>query len=416
MSCGYQFFTTRRSRTRAIDEGALDFEEFEPTGAASAGARSAPPVPTPRGRGPPPKAPAKRVRKSGFLKVPDDLTDLELEALRYTAMKQALILVVVLVIIENALPPILNLLGIRIAEIGIVGIVAYVLILIFFVFVRKVAAMSKKPMSAVETAALNRIRSGGFILCAIPLLGSLLGQVGIFFQTNPMHPIYYGITGIGIAYTLSGVTSLKERYSYFAVFEFGYTLLLLHPLPALFPFLGGLFVNGYWFQTTFLMLAVGFIVMSMALRKMRAGQYETLEREVLAGQKALDAKQYDKSIAHFDRAVTIAHSLYSDKLFKTTRAGVRALPADYYLPWIGKATVLALSGRGAKALTILDIILEVDPANADLWMNKGEVLLAIDRPAEAYIAFEQAQRINPGLAAAGTNKARALTTLQQRME
>jgi tetratricopeptide (TPR) repeat protein len=163
------------------------------------------------------------------------------------------------------------------------------------------------------------------------------------------------------------------------------------------------------------MLALGFIAMSMALRKMRAGQYETLEREVTVGQKALEAKQFEQSLAHFDRAVTIAHSLYSDKLFKTTRSGARALPPDYYLPWIGKATALALSGKGTKALTILEIILEVDPTNADLWLNKGEVLMAVGRPAEAYIAFEQAQRIAPSLAAAGTSKAKALTLIQRRM-
>jgi len=244
------------------------------------------------------------------------------------------------------------------------------------------------------------------------------GQIGIYFQTNPMHPIYYAIAVAGIFYTLAGVTSLKERYSYYAVFEFGFVLLLLQPLPSLLP--GNLgnavFVNVYWFETTLLFLALGFFAIAMALRKMRAGQYEALEQEVVVGEKELEARKFDSAIAHFDRAVTIAHSLYSDKLFKSTRTGQRVLPSDYYLPWVGKATALALSGRGAKALTILDIILEVDATNGDLWLNKGEILMSLGRPAEAYIAFEAAQRLNPALPRLVQLKSSALDLIRRRVE
>jgi tetratricopeptide (TPR) repeat protein len=279
-----------------------------------------------------------------------------------------------------------------------------------------VGKASSKPISPPERQALSRVKSGGWVLAFIPLAGSLLGQFGALFQTSPMHPIYYAIAGIGILMTLNGVTTLKERYSYYSVFEFGLLLLLFHPLPALLPVLGPVFLNAYWFETTFLFLAVGFILMAFALRRMRAGQYEALEAEMRAGDQALSAGQFDGAIARYDRAVTISHSLFSDKLFKATRTGQRALPPDYYQPWVGKATALARSGRGAKALAILDLILEVDSSNPALWLNKGDVLLTLNRPAEAYIAYEQAQRASPQSPEAAQKKQAALDRLQRRIE
>jgi hypothetical protein len=440
--CSYQFFTAKESRFKALDESgrpkspsalgpppAMPDEpsEFEQAPGPSPppqypGAASPPrylcPVPPPAAGPGPPSARKKSRKRSTFPRVPKDLPDEALEPLRYDAMKKSLILVAILMVTSVAGSLILGLLHIAGSPIGILGIVSYIFVFVFYSYVRAVSKASKKPVSAVEQAALSKVRTGGAFLIFIPLIGSVGGQFGVYFQTNPMHPIYYALAAGGIFYTLAGVTALKERYSYFAVFEFGFLLLLVQPLPGVLP--GDLatliFGNVYWFQTTFLFLAVGFIAIAMALRKMRAGQYEALEQEVISGQKALDARQFDKALGHFDRAVTIAHSLYSDKLFKSTRTGQRILPADYYLPWVGKATALALSGRGAKALTILDIILEVDGTNADLWMNKGEVLLSLGRPAEAYIAFEAAQRLNPGIANALSNKTSALELLRRRIE
>jgi len=347
-------------------------------------------------------------------KIPKDLSDNELEALRYATMKQALILVALIFVVGAITPVILGSLRVTSTVIGIVGVIDYILILSFFIHSRRVARATAKPISGVERQALSKVWWGAFWLILIPVGGSVGSQFGVYFQTNPMHPIYYALAGIGILLTLQGVTSLKERYSYYSVFQFGVGLLLTHPLPALFPFLGPVFVNSFWFATTFLFLAAGFVGMAFALRKMRAGQYEALERAVSTGQKALESRQFDKALSQFDRAVTIAHSIYADKLFKS-RASGKGIPADYYVPWIGKATALALSGRGSKALAILDLILEVDPGNADLWSNKGDVLLAMNRPAEAYIAFEQAQRINPSQPSVAPKKQRALDLIQRRM-
>ena len=438
--CNHQFFASRGSGLRALDESALpqaplprgspeveafsadEFEEapLPPPPVARRPTRAemtqAPPSPTRTGRAVPPRGKPKSRAK--FPRVPKDLAENELEPLRYDAMRKSFMGIVVLIAVSVALPFVLGMLGVRSLPIGVGGLAGYAVLLVFFSYARAVGRASKKPISGVEQAALGRVRTGGAFLMAIPFLGSVAGQAGIYFQTSPMHPIYYAIAAGGIFYTLSGVTSLKERYSYYAVFEFGWIILLLQPLPALLPGdLGAkVFVNVYWFQTTFLFLAIGFFGIAFALRKMRAGQYDALEQEARAGQKALADRQYDVAIPHFDRAVTIAHSLFSDKLFKSTKTGQRALPADYYLPWVGKATALALSGRGAKALTILDIILEVDGTNAELWKNKGEVLLSLRRPAEAYIAFETAQRLNAGLAGVNENKQRALDFLRRRLE
>jgi hypothetical protein len=438
--CSYQFQTAKESRFKALDESgtpqypsalgpppAMPDEQIEfeqaPGPAPPPRFQGGPAPPPPYTPAPPPAPPApaaakKRARRSTFPRVPKDLPEEALEPLRYDAMKKSLVLVAILMVTSVGGSLILGLLHIPATPIGILGIVSYIFVFVFYSYVRAVSKASKKPVSAVEQGALSKVRTGGAFLIMIPLIGSVAGQFGVYFQTSPMHPIYYGIAAAGIFYTLAGVTALKERYSYFAVFEFGFLLLLIQPLPGVLPgeIATLIFGNVYWFQTTFLFLAVGFIAIAMALRKMRAGQYDALEQEVLAGQKALEARQFDKALAHFDRAVTIAHSLYSDKLFKATRTGQRVLPSDYYLPWVGKATALALSGRGAKALTILDIILEVDGTNADLWMNKGEVLLSLGRPAEAYIAFEAAQRLNPGIANAMSNKTHALELLRRRIE
>lgn len=447
VKCNYQFFASRESGLRAVDEGALpqappqalsqppraEPQAFAPVEFEEAGPQFLPPpaaappaAPDPWGAAPPPRpaAPAartakkKRTQRSGFPRVPTEVPDAAQEPLRYDAMKKALIMVAILVAIGVAAPFVLGAIGVRSTFIPIVGIIDYVIIFVFWTYVRGVARATEKPVSGVEKEALGRVKGGGGVLLVIPLLGSVLSNFGYYFQTSPMHPIYYGIAGLGILYTLAGVTSLKERYSYFAVFQFGFNLMLIQPLPSVLPgdISGRIFGSSYWFETTVLFQAIGFIVIALALRKMRAGQYDALEQAVTAGQRALDARQYDKALPYFDRAVTIAHSLYSDKLFKQTRGGQRVLPPDYYTPWVGKATALALSGKGAKALTILDIILEVDGTNADLWVNKGEILLSLNRPAEAYIAFEAAQRLNPSHAAVMAAKARALERLRHRIE
>lgn len=431
--CNYAFFTQREATVENISDADTAYgpppgwaaqdpppaprlsqappPAFEPDdGGRTAGGRAPGPEPRPatgkRGRG---------GRRGGFLSVPEGLDDRGLEALRYKAMQRSLVVVILLFVIGAAGPFVLSLLRFRSDIIGPVGVADLIVIAVFYSYARRVGRASKKPISPTEKLALTRVKSGGWILALIPLAGSVFGQFGVLFQTSPMHPIYYFIAFGGIVMTLMGVTTLKERYSYYIVFEFGLLLLLFHPIPAVLPLLGPIIVNVYWFQTTFLFLAIGFILMSFALRRMRAGQYEALEAEMSTGNQALEAGQFDKAIARFDRAVTISHSLYSDKLFKSTRSGQRALPPDYYQPWVGKATALARSGRGTKALAILDLILEVDPGNATLWNNKGEILMALDRPAEAYVAFEQAQRISPQDPGAAPRKQAALDRLQRRL-
>ncbi len=439
--CNYQFFASRESGLRGVDETQLpqapltppraqpeafapvEFEETDASFLPPSATRRGDPwketgSPSPPGAAPRPTGQPGAKKKSSFPRVPKSPAEEELEPLRYDAIQKSLILIVLLVIVGYAVPAALRAIGTDLGGIPLGGIISYALVIIFFQYVRGVGRVTKKPLSAVEQEGLSRVKTGGAFLIAIPILGSVAGTFGWYFQTNPMHPIYYGVAGIGMFYTLSGVTSLKERYSYYAVFEFGFILLLLQPLPSVLPGDIGtrIFGSVYWYETTLLFLSVGFIVIAMALRKMRAGQYDALDQAVKAGRQALDTRQYDKALPAFDRAVTIAHSLYSDKLFKSTRGGQRVLPADYYEPWVGKATALALSGKGAKALTILDIILEVDGTNADLWVNKGEILLSLNRPAEAYIAYEAAQRLNPNLSAVMAGKTRALDRLRHKIE
>ena len=429
--CNYSFFTQRQATVGPVDEAAMGYAPPDawappprPASAPSPPAFEALDLPPAAGVPPGGPAPAPGGRRGkrggrrtrGLLSVPEGLDDHGLEALRYQAMQRSLLVLGLLIAIGYVGPMVLGLLRFRSDVVGPVGAVEYALVLLFFVYARRVGRASDKPVSATEKQALSRVKSGGWVLALIPLIGSVFGQFGLYFQTSPMHPIYYLIAGAGIVMTLSGVTTLKERYSYYSVFEFGLLLLLLHPLPSLVPALGPLLVNAYWFQTTFLFLAAGFVAMSFALRRMRAGQYEALEAELRAGDQALAGGQFDRAIARFDRAVTISHSLYSDKLFKATRSGQRALPPDYYRPWVGKAMGLARSGRGAKALAILDLILEVDSSNASLWLNKGDVLLALNRPAEAYIAFEQAQRVAPQGPEAASRKQAALDRLQRRLD
>jgi hypothetical protein len=444
--CNYAFFTTREAIVGPVDESLIPPDpEGRPiprtqpmaTPPAYQPPPYAPPRPRPRPSAPPPFEPApeafepvgpapppkkgakpkKRAKTGGFLRIPEGLDDKGLEALRYTVMRQGVIVLIVLLGVSIGVNALLGFLRIRIPGIGIAGAVEYVIVFVFYLYVKRVAKATAKPVSNVEKLALGKVRVGGFTLALIPIIGSPAGELlGWYYQTTPMFPAYYLMAAYGIYSTVSGVTGLKERYSYFGVFEFAMLLLLLYPLAALLGEIRLIFGNAYWYQSTFFALTLGFVAVAFALRKMRAGQYESLEIAMASGQKAMATRQYDVAVRQFDRGVTISHSLYSDKLFKTTRSGGRALPPDYYNPWLGKASALAAMGKGSKALAILDLILEVDSSNTDLWMAKGEILMTIVRPAEAYVAFETALRLNPNMPGAFEKKQASLSARARRID
>ena len=149
-----------------------------------------------------------------------------------------------------------------------------------------------------------------------------------------------------------------------------------------------------------MMISIGFIFMSMTLRQMRQGQYSQLDEVVSRADAAFTARSYDQATKFYSEAITLTHALYSDIVFSgrnPRERGGASVPDEYFRPWIGKAKCLALTGKLRKALAIYDLMLEVDPDNAKVWFDRGRILVAEKRHAEAYISFDRAVKLDPSL-------------------
>ena len=70
-------------------------------------------------------------------------------------------------------------------------------------------------------------------------------------------------------------------------------------------------------------------------------------------------------------------------------------------------------GEPAKALHLLDKILEAQPRSDGLWFHKGQVLTQMDRHDDAFEAFSVASRLDPGDPIPKLHAARALLRLKK---
>ena len=52
-------------------------------------------------------------------------------------------------------------------------------------------------------------------------------------------------------------------------------------------------------------------------------------------------------------------------------------------------------GRREEALKVFDKAVQLKPDDADLWRNLGNVLVDVERPADAILSFQHALKLNP---------------------
>ncbi len=287
-----------------------------------------------------------------------------------------------------------------------------------FLWMRAVSVRSllRERVSPAEQTRIGRIQLGGVVLWMVPIIGSFGFYLGIVFQASNMHPIFYLLTAAGALLILNGLAGSKERGSFYQIFMFGVYGIMLATIPMAFSFFGDVLASSFWWSASFIAISVGFILMAMMVRQMRADQYQQLDKVLEKADSAFANRRFDQAQKHYSEAITLTHTLYADVVFSgrnPRERGGTSIPQEYFRPWIGKAKCLALTGKLRKALAIYDLMLEVDPDNAPVWFDRGRILVAEKRYAEAYISFDRALKLDPNLTPAKERRAEVLEVIRK---
>ncbi len=284
--------------------------------------------------------------------------------------------------------------------VSIVGFFAFAASVFLLMRASRVGRKTREPMSPAEASRLQYVSLGGFLLWLVPFVGSFGYYFGIVFQTANMHWLFYMFVGGGMLSILYGLAGSKEKSSFYKIFMFGVYGILMATIPLALPAFGDLLASSFWWTATFILLSVGFIFMAMMVRQMRADQYAQLDAVLERADKTFASRRFDEAQKFYSEAITLTHTLYSDQVFSgrnPRERGGSSIPTEYFRPWIGKAKCLALTGKLRKALAIYDLMLEVDPDNPTVWFDRGRILAAEKRYAEAYISFDRAIKLDPQL-------------------
>ena len=283
---------------------------------------------------------------------------------------------------------------------SIVGFFAFAASVFLLMRASRVGRLTREPMSPAEASRLQYVSLGGFLLWLVPFVGSFGYSFGIVFQTSNMHWIFYVFVGGGMLSILYGLSGSKEKSSFYKIFMFGVYGILMATIPLALPAFGDVLASSFWWSATFILISVGFVFMAMMVRQMRADQYAQLDTVLVRADKAFASRRFDEAQKFYSEAITLTHTLYSDQVFSGRNPrdrGGSSIPTEYFRPWIGKAKCLALTGKLRKALAIYDLMLEVDPDNPTVWFDRGRILVAEKRYAEAYISFDRAVKLDPRL-------------------
>jgi hypothetical protein len=300
--------------------------------------------------------------------------------------------------------------------INLAGVVALGAALFLWLRAVAVGGIIKERVSPGEQSRLGYIKLGGVMFWLVPIVGSFGYYVGIVFQASDMHIVFYAIVGIGSLAILYGLSGSKERGSFYQIFMFGIYGIVFATVPMAFTFFGDLLASTFWWGGSFIMISIGFILMSMMVRQMRADQYQQLDKVLERADKAFANRRFDEAQKHYSEAITLTHTLYADVVFSgrnPRERGGSKIPQEYFRPWIGKAKCLALTGKLRKALAIYELMLEVDPDNAPVWFDRGRILVAEKRYAEAYISFDRSLKLDPTLDAAKEKRTEVLEVIRK---
>ena len=287
-----------------------------------------------------------------------------------------------------------------------------------FLWMRSVAVggLIRERVSRSEQSSMFYIKMGGFLLWLVPIVGSFGYYAGIVFQSSDMHWIFYIIVGAGALAILYGLSGSKERGSFYQIYMFGVYGIVIATIPMAFSFFGEVFASSFWWTASFIMISIGFIFMAIMVRQMRADQYQQLDKVLEKADNAFVNRRFDEAQKFYSEAITLTHSLYADVVFSgrnPRERGGSSIPQEYFRPWVGKAKCLALTGKLRKALAIYDLMLEVDPDNAPVWFDRGRILVAEKRYAEAYISFDRAIKLDPNLEVAKEKRAEVLDVIRK---
>lgn len=300
--------------------------------------------------------------------------------------------------------------------IDFVGVVALGASIFLLMRATSVGGRMRERLSPAEQSRLGYIRLGGALLWMVPIVGSFGYYVGIVFQASDMHVIFYILVAGGGLAILHGLSGSKERGSFYKIFMFGVVGIVLGTVPMALSALGEVLASSFWWSGSFILISVGFILMAIMVRQMRADQYEQLDKVLERADKAFTERRFDEAQRHYSEAITLTHTLYADVVFagrNPRERGGATIPQEYFRPWVGKAKCLALTGKLRKALAIYDLMLEVDPDNAAVWFDRGRILVAEKRYAEAYISFDRAVKLDPNLEVAKEKRTDVLDVIRK---
>lgn len=92
----------------------------------------------------------------------------------------------------------------------------------------------------------------------------------------------------------------------------------------------------------------------------------------------------------------------------------RAIAADpgYNRAWIDKGNVLLELNRSAEAIAVYDVVLERNTLVPYVWNNRGKALMAVGNYSAARDSFDRALQIAPEFTEAQENRDRAQKMLQ----
>ncbi|HLQ42785.1 MAG TPA: tetratricopeptide repeat protein, partial [Thermoplasmata archaeon] len=112
---------------------------------------------------------------------------------------------------------------------------------------------------------------------------------------------------------------------------------------------------------------------------LRRNSASTLRRQLARAERDMGRKDYEQSLADYDRAIV------------TARPGVTGAE----MPWYGKGATLILLGRYDEALRAIDRALDINPHNEVAWLNKGNAFTKLGRLIDALRCFNAAIKVNP---------------------
>src|SRR5438309_2539602 len=128
---------------------------------------------------------------------------------------------------------------------------------------------------------------------------------------------------------------------------------------------------------------------------LRRQSVTVLRRQLIRAERDVQRKDYEQSLATYDRAIAAA--------------GADVPGAE--IPWYGKGATLVLLGRYEEALRAIDTALDINPRNEVAWVNKGNALTRMGQLLDALRCFNAAIKVNPLFEVAWNNKGNALARL-----